>query len=113
MHICQVTAEGAGLQCLHALSTFDIMCIPLGGGDLSPLKPLVGVSWELGSDATWGADRFVFSLTPSNRPGLYCVIAQFGVCFRRGPIPSLEVAEGLLDVSPCSSALMFLPTCAV
>ncbi len=50
MHIRQMAAEGAGLQCLPALDTLDIPCIPLGGGDTAPVSDAGTTQW--GAEST-------------------------------------------------------------
>jgi len=58
MHIRQMAAEGAGLQCLPALDTLDIPRIPLGGGDMNPSYPPVRLGRrELSPHPNRGADH--------------------------------------------------------
>ena len=57
MDVPQVTAEGTGLQRFPALVAFDVPCIPFGGGDTTPLQPVVGFSRELCLNPTGDADH--------------------------------------------------------
>ena len=36
---------------------------------------------------------------------IHCLVAGFGLCFRRGPVPSFQMAEGFLDISPSKFGL--------
>ncbi len=98
--ICQVPAEGTGLQRLPTLVAFDVPCIPLGGSYVSLLQPAVGFDRELSPNLTWGADYPLHLGCVCLKPhplkqahkNIQCALQEFGI--PRSKVCVMDIKDG-------------------